>query len=272
MQKGTRQDLEQAFRRSGGDKPWRAMTPEELQFLPNSLSTPWRLLFRTLRRSFSRLERRLLVRLALYDRIAHQIASAPDESERLRRQRRAFQPSVQYWSQTEFQMPWEALTVLDTTLEHLAWLENQLPLEGKKIWTNDTVTALLHPKRRPMRHWFDSLLEQTATRDLAELHRLLLRRGVLSRGKVISHDLLKKWASTQELMPHHAVVAVLEGCNQKVDGDKEHLRLWIARLLTFLCELVGAFSAKPIEQAAAQKSVYDRLLQLRNGLGRPDLP
>lgn len=266
MQRDTRRDLEHAFQLSN-EKTARGLTPEQLQYLPNSLSTPWRLLFRSLRKSLSQIERRLLVRLALYDRIAHQIASSINDEERLRRQRRAFLPSIQYWTETGFQMPWEVLVVLDATLEHLAWLEAQLPMKNKKLWSNHGVTELIQPPTSPMRHWFDGILAQTEQPDLAELHRFLFRRGVVSRGKVISHDLLKKWASTQDLMPHHAVVAVLEGCNQKVDVRKEHLRLWIARLLTFLCEQVSAFSSKPIKQAAAQKAVYDRLVELRSGLG-----
>ena len=113
-----------------------------------------------------------------------------------------------------------------------------------------------------MRHWFDSLLAQTRCMNLVYFDKFLASRGVTSRDRVVSHDLLKKWASTQELMPHHAVCAVLDGCKPEVDANKEQLRLWFARLLTFLCELIGSFSAEPVEEKAARKAVHQRLSQL----------
>ena len=260
MHPETLRDLEEALNPFDGNGP--LLTPEGFAQLPNSISSPWRLLFRGLRRQFGPLHRKLLVRFALCDRTAHQITSSRNEEERILRRKLAVLPSLQYWQTTEFALPWQAFVPLDKLLQHLAWLDVQLSSKSSAPWTRDSIVRLAEPSQRPMRHWFDSLLHQTKQNNLVDFCDYLSRSGVLSRNRVVSHDMLKDWASTEDLMPYHAVTAVLDGCNEKIEYNQQLHCLWFARLLTFSYSLIGSFSAEPIDEKAARKAVHERLLQL----------
>ena len=159
-------------------------------------------------------------------------------------------------------MGWEVCVALDMLLGHMAWLDVELSSRMHGPWSQYSVIALSEPSKHPMRHWFDSLLRQTKQANLVDFCAYLARRGVLSRNRVISYDMLKDWAGAQELMPHHAVTAVLDGCNSKIDYVRQHECLWFARLLTFACALIGSFSVEPVNEKAAQKAVHERLVQL----------
>lgn len=215
-----------------------------------------------MRRQFTPVRRRLLVRLAMFDRIAHRMTDLKDEQENERLRRRIFTPSLTYWQKTGFELPWRASVALDMTLQHLAWMDVQLNSNSKPPWPAGGILALAEPTQLPMRHWFDGLLAPTNCANLVEFYDFLGNQKALRLGRVISHDLLKKWASTLQLMPHPAVCTVLEACKPMVDDIAEHLRLWIARLLTFLYEFIGSFSATPVDEKASQKAVHERLVQL----------
>ena len=260
MQKSTRRDLEVAFNPFESD--WAPLTPEDLAQLPRSISTLWRLLFRGMRRELSPVHRKLLVRLTLYDRVAYQMSVVSDDEEKRRRINRALQPSTKYWDSTGFAVPWQVIVPLDTMLQHLAWLDVELNSQNSIQWPAGHIVRLAEPSKRPMRHWFDTLLEHTKQANLMDFHHYLTAHGVLSRNRVVTHDMLKDWASTEELMPDHAVSAVLKGCSGDIAYIQQHHCLWFSRLFSFSVALLGSFSAEPIEEKAAQAAVHERLLLL----------
>lgn len=268
MQRRTWETLNAAFLSAGNADFGRPITPDELRTLKGARATPWRMLFRQLHRQRGPLARALLTRLAMYDRFATNLVVLNGDVERRQQNLRLVAGCVKYWKHAGFDLPSQASMVLDATLHHLAWLDTHLKATRKVAWEANPVTSLSDPTKEPMRHWFDGLLMQTKCGDLVDLYKYLGAQGVTSKDNVISHDLLKKWASTQELMPHHAVLAVLGGCELKVDRRHEHYRLWVARLLTFLGCFIAAFNSEAVTYQVAREAVHTRLLVLRDGFLR----
>jgi len=163
---------------------------EELRGVPNGLSTPWRILLRSLRPALPRRERRTLARLAYFDRVAHQISNAQNADLSQERRRRAFLPSLTYWHETGLGLPGESMLVLDSTLCHLAWLELDIASTTLDAKHALSIFALAEPSKRPIRHWFDELLAETKCANLVDLDNLLAKLGRARHGRPITHDLL----------------------------------------------------------------------------------
>lgn len=234
----------------------------EIRAIPDELSTPWRILLRVMRSTLPRWERRVLARLAAFDRVAHQIPSALDIDREVERRRRVFLPSLAYWYETGLGLNWESTLVLDATLCHLAWIDIDNALLNPDAIHPFSIVGLAEPSRRPMRHWFDELLAETRCANLVALHNHLVKRRCLRHGRPISHDLLKKWASTERLMPYDAVVQLLGASNDDAFKARAHSRLCFARLLTVLGELLTCFSADPVAPKTAQSELHKRLQSL----------
>jgi heme oxygenase len=237
------------------------MSLDKLKAIPNGLSTPWRMLLRTLRHSLPRIERRVLARLAYFDRLAMQITNTTDRECVLHMKRQVFFPSVMHWHLTGLDLTWESAVVLDVTLHHLAWLDIDIASRGPE--NPDWIIALVDPPKQPMRHWFDELLRAAKCENLVELHDFTTRRGATRYKRPITHDLLKKWASTERLLPVDAAVELLIAFADEDLRSKMQTRLLIARLLTVLVELVRSFSEKPVASKTAQIAIHERLLSLR---------
>lgn len=233
-----------------------------LQALPESLRSPYRLLRRACSPTFTRTGKRVLTRLAYYDRVAHQITLTVDAERSAGFRRRIFGPSLVYWHETGLGMRYETMLVLDAALQHLAWLNLEIQADCP-AWETETLLALAEPSARPMRHWFDMLLRRAKCDDLAGLENLLAKRGTLRSGRPITHDRLRKWASTQALLPLAVVRVLLETCVPDATRSPEAFALWGAKLLTFLVEVIRCFTPKEVEPLAAQAHVHERLKSLQ---------
>lgn len=261
MQRATRHDLARAM--APADTP-HGLTPEELFALPEHLANPWRLLFRGIRHQLHRLDRRLLTRLALAERTTHLISSADDPEENARRRRLVFLPSLEHWSNVAVKLPWQAILPLDSALHHLAWLDAEIAASNESWRRSDAVLSLSDPAKPAMRRWFDGLLHRTGCDDLAQFEKYLAARGVQTRGDILQHGRLKKWASATELMPNQQAVAILSGCGPQVDEGLELRRFWCARLLIFLGEVVYSFAeSAPTEDQDIREALHNRLVRLR---------
>ena len=194
--------------------------------------------------------------------MAHQITLTVGAERNATFRERIFGPSLVYWHGTGLGMRYETMLVLDAALQHLAWLNLEIQADCPS-WETGTLLALAEPSARPMRHWFDMLLKRVQCDDLAELTNLLAKRGTVRLGRLITHDRLRKWASTQELLPLAALTVLLEATVPSARQSPEAFALWGAKLLTFLVEVIRCFTPQEVEPLVAQAHVHDRLKSFR---------
>ncbi|MEC4723421.1 hypothetical protein RY831_30215 [Noviherbaspirillum sp. CPCC 100848] len=136
--------------------------------------------------------------------------------------------------------------------------------------------AMLDPARTPVGHFLEAYGRLAGCANLGELSLLLVRRGVThTGGRRISHDLLRKWASRNYMMPPRAAAALAKAAPA---GDRMQWQFEVARWLTFVCDLVRAAPADEIPWEGAQEIVrvrYKTLAQnerIRRAKTRKPLP
>ena len=129
------------------------------------------------------------------------------------------------------------------------------------------ITQLLEPGRRPLGHWLREVQHASGCTSLSDLAQRLLSVGARHHGRTISHDLLKKWSSSKNVvMPLTAVKPVL--CSLRIREHAERLqnRYHVARFLTFLCDLTlaGTPGEAPawVDIQAQIKSRYSQVYRL----------
>lgn len=234
--------------------------------LPPSTTTPWRILRQVIRSTEHEVIRRVLVRLAFYDRLGSHCLKLATESPDAPIGRLIVKHGLLHWQQAFPGIHPRAALCIEATLHHLAWFEAELERTAgarKPISVLEYVT----PPTRPMRAWFNQLLEATKCENLVDLHHLLLKRDVRHLDRPISHDLLKKWSSSQVLIPKSAVNALLSLLDTDDKRDFHRLGLVIAKTLTLLVEAARCFSGADVTTAAAQRHLFDRLTQLKQEFG-----
>lgn len=265
MQQGTRKNLDELFAivtSRGGVK----VTAEDFRRMTPGLSMPWRLTRFSFWRGSTRLGRRLLTRLAYYERAAVRLNRIPP-SRRADMVPTLVREGHKYWYETGLGMTPESIFLLDSTLHHLAWLDAEFS-RGSACTAAGAVIALADPEKRVMRHWFDLLLKsKKECSDLFDLHELVDRRGGRIRGEIITHGRIKKWASSSCIFPYKSAKVILTACyGENLSGHPEVGLLWCAKVLTFLTEMVRSFSAQPVAPLVAQGHMHARLLQIREEL------
>lgn len=244
----------------------RSLTPEELTSLPNALTGYWRSLFRTFRRGAGPTWRGILVRLAARDRQLHALNHMGAEDQAVLRAK-LFYPSLQHWGSTAlFGESFRPMLVLDATLEHLAWADQQLSRSGQAALRINPIVGLVRPGKVPMRHWFDRILELTGTPNLAVLCDLLAERADTASPRIFTHLELKQWATGSKRLAPGPAYRLLEACRPEVDLHRERVQLWAASLLTFLVSFVQAFATEAVTKAVAQAAIYERLVALRSSI------
>lgn len=255
MHKSVRDDFERLLSRATvGNAP---LNLERLRNLPPSLSGPWRILRVTMAKYWSRYDKRLINRLAYYDRIASQIGMVRDPTQAVAVRKRFFLESVSFWRAAETPLGDEIALCVDATIQHLAWFDRTWA--ATHTWyPTGTLNGLANPEKKPIRHWFDGVLVRTRTADLNEFQKHLAAQGALHLGRPIEHDLLKKWASSQHFIPAKAADALLASCSTAV-REIERYRLWLAKLMTFLVECVVCFSPQEVKPVQAQRCIHRRL-------------
>lgn len=91
----------------------------------------------------------------------------------------------------------------------------------------------------------------------------MLRKGIKRHEFDVSHDLLKKWSSGQQLMPMNAAETVLDAVKGRVDPERERGLFAVARFVAFLCDLIiaGTRGVPPV-WADAQDQIRGRYSDL----------
>lgn len=255
MHKSVRDDFERILSQAFvGNAP---LNLERLRNLPPSLSGPWRILRVTMTKHWSRNGKRLINRLACYDRIASQIGNVRDPTHAVAVRKRFFLASLSFWRGAETPLSDEIALCVDATIHHLAWFDRTWA-SNHTWYPTGTLNGLANPKKKPIRHWFDGVLSRTHSADLNELQRHLAAKDAMHLGRPIEHDLLKKWASSQHLIPAKAADVLLASCSTTVT-EIETLRLWLAKLVTFLVECVVCFTPQEVTPVQAQRCIHQRL-------------
>ena len=136
----------------------------------------------------------------------------------------------------------EVLILVESSMQTLARLmcainSPLLNLPSREL----AITQLLDPKRRPIGHWLHEVQQAANCTSLSDLAQRLLSVGARHLGRTISHDLLKKWSSSKNVvMPHTALQPVLLSVRIRERAEKLRHRFYVARFLTFLCDLTWA--------------------------------
>jgi len=263
LQKRTSADLKAMMQRvrTAGGSP---MTIDDLNDISKSLSAPWRIVRRAFFGATERTGQRLLARLAYYDRLTIEFNRSRHVPTRIERLKPHLAPSLEYWHSLGLEMSWEVIAVLDSTLQHLCWLDCELRSHDERRKASAAL-RLTEPSKLPIRHWFDGLLQAVGLSDLLELHQLLVRRKAIRYNNVISHDLLKKWASSQRTIPYAAAKTLLVAClGDKAANSVEAMDLWNAKLFVFLIETICCFTKVPIDPLVAQFHIHERLKLLES--------
>lgn len=231
---------------------------ESLMQTPPWQRPPYRMLFRG-RHRLRKLDRRVLVRTAAEMRLAFSLDRDLGQAGHAQRYADVVGASVAYWHAV---VGSDAGIHIDRFLMHVAWIDHDLSRLGEPGCKGSTLVSLAAPAHRPMRNWFDGLLEQTRCKDLVDLEQLLYRRGVSA-----PHQSLKHWASTTQPLRHHRAMDLVRGCRPHVNYEQERRRYWCARLLTFVQDLACAMlDSAPAEQHV-RHLVHRRLIALRTRLG-----
>ena len=268
LQEQTRSNLKNMMQsaRTAGGFP---VTLDDLNGISKNLSAPWRIVRRAFFGASERTGQRLLARLAYYDRLTVEFNRSRHMPERMERLKPRFAPSLEYWGSLGLGMRWEVIAVLDSTLQHLSWLDLELRSRNERR-SDSAVLRLTEPSKRPIRHWFDALLRSQGISDLLEFHKFLVRRNAIRHDEVISHDLLKKWASSQRTIPYAGAKTLLTACfGDKAGKSIEAMDLWNAKLFVFLIETILCFSKDPVEPLVAQFHIHERLKLLELGFMAP---
>jgi hypothetical protein len=154
----------------------------------------------------------------------------------------------------------------DTALQVMAQLEIQYARDlSLELGQTSRISHLLSDTRRPMGHWLYAIVQETKVKSLTELGKSLHRLEVQHKGRTISYDRLKQWASaTSIVIPVDAAQALL----QAVPIEEARLRLqglfYLARCMTFLVDIVWAGTTEAMEWSCAQAAVkrrYEMLYQ-----------
>jgi hypothetical protein len=169
-----------------------------------------------------------------------------------------FGPALEAWKQLNPQLLKMACVPLEVSLMALARMDWEMPRTGSLPTSprESTVASFLKPGSRPLGHWFKEVSTFSRCENLADLGRALHGKRALYRGTSIDHERLKKWARSKEvLMPREAVQPVLMALQGDVSHEAVKNRFYVARVLTFFCDLVYACTAGggcTWEQAQAQ--------------------
>jgi len=155
-----------------------------------------------------------------------------------------FGPSLDAWRTLNPQLVTRVLTSIEIPLLAIARLDVEW---GMKIASQEVAQAtlqfLLEPTARPIGHWLKRLCSIVRCGDLGDLSRELLRAGASYRGQHISHARLKKWARSSEVvMPFEAMQSLRTLAQDAVAREVLQAQFCSARLFTYLCDLVRAFT------------------------------
>lgn len=159
----------------------------------------------------------------------------------------------------------KVVLLVEIALRTLAWIECKSYASAKSpIRQESKVTTLLSQSHRPMGHWLVEVRTAYGCDSLTGLNTKLFGVNAKHHGRAISYDLLKKWSSSKDIvMPQSAVKPVLSGVLIHERSNLLESRFYVARFLTFMCDLTwaGTEGAAPV-WAQAQEQIKSRYAQL----------
>lgn len=173
---------------------------------------------------------------------------------------------VESWRQLNPNLILPVAFLVDVSLQTLAWLEWRSILKHPA----DCATAhasqlmpLLVQGKKPIGHWLLRMQESAKCTNLREFSAFMVSKGIKRHNYFVSHELLKKWSSGQQLMPVKASECVLNAVGGRLDAEQEKRRFAVARCLSFLCDLLisGTRGGSPL-----WSDVQDQILRRYNEL------
>jgi hypothetical protein len=166
-----------------------------------------------------------------------------------------------YWAKLGLPVPQASYELADELLGMIAFVD-----ELARAFRTETLgktTPWLSPgellarPRTPIGNWLVGYATIVGADSLPELSAWLQIHGVSYRKHTdISTDRLKHWSSCQDLMPVPAMEALVAACDDQVPLRWHH---YMARLLTFVCDFIGASTPSCMEWADVQAGVKTRL-------------
>jgi len=116
----------------------------------------------------------------------------------------------------------QVLMLVESSLQALARLTCGIDMPSVDLPSRESpITQLLAPGRRPLGHWLHEVQQASDCTSLANLAQCLLSVGASHHHRPISHDLLKKWSSSKNvIMPRTAVKPVLRSVRIRERADR----------------------------------------------------
>ena len=136
----------------------------------------------------------------------------------------------------------QVLVLVESGLQTLARLMCGVDMPSMDLPSRESqITELLETRRRPLGHWLHEVTLASDCKSFPELAQSLLRADARHHDRAISPDLLKKWSSSKSIaMPQTALIPVLLGVRDEERAKTLKARYYVARFLTFLCDLTRA--------------------------------
>lgn len=179
-------------------------------------------------------------------------------------------PGLQAWAALNpglLQAP-QVLLLVESSLQTLARLVCRIDMPSLDLPSRESsVTQLLETGRRPLGHWLHEVQLKADCTNLLDLANCLFGVDAKHHDRPISHDLLKKWSSSKNVvLPPTAVQPVLLSIRIRESRQRLQDRYYMARFLTFLCDLTwaGIPGKAPVwgDIQAQIKSRYRQVYQL----------
>jgi hypothetical protein len=208
---------------------------------------------------------RLVDKMARLDRTAWSASQLPETDAVALLEKHIGRPH-EIWRKYNPNLSLAVAFLIDTSLQTLIWMECNGDIKNRANHfkaPESRVLSLLAPGKKPLGHWLLRLQTASSCANLTELSSLLLRNGVKRHSFDVSHDLLKKWSSGQQLMPRIAAENVLKALAGRVEFERERSLFAVSRFLSFLCDLViaGTRDAQPTWKVA-QEQIRERYAEL----------
>lgn len=164
-------------------------------------------------------------------------------------------PAVEPWKAAIPGLDSQVLMLVEIALKTLAWLECRLdPPAGGHNAQLSGVAGLLDPGHRPLGNWLREVYQASGCKDLEKLSRKLEWKDTYL-GRPIKYGLLRRWSGSLKVaMPQAALQPVLSAVLIKERAQTLDSRFYVARMFTFLCDLVRAGTqgtAPPWEEVQA---------------------
>ena len=159
----------------------------------------------------------------------------------------------------------QVLVLVESGLQTLARLMCGVDMPSMDLPSRESqITELLETRRRPLGHWLHEVTLASDCKSFPELAQSLLRADARHHDRAISPDLLKKWSSSKSIaMPQTALIPVLLGVRDEERAKTLKDRYYVARFLTFLCDLTWAgIPGETPDWADIQARLKDRYSQV----------